>query len=262
MKYLKKFNEELKSHVYRSAARKLRKIVKDTPVLARAIDAEARATRLEEYENEIKNRENIEKWKSNCEKFKKYGTFNFEISRPGRPLIPPKVFPFYLAISLDFLSMEDCWDDYDDVNRNISFQFCVGLIPTTIEDCQELAMNYIHRDEFYNGYFWGWWLNVKYKVVDSVVNFGGIEIWDYEEHESRFQIADRKSANSLRGLMIDMFNQGFDYPSGYTDVTDMYDKIQISAIQGLDISSTFGIDMERIRQDLKKTQTINFYKQK
>jgi hypothetical protein len=49
MKYLKKFNEELKAQTYKSAARKLKKILKEKPVLGKAIGAEERANKLELY---------------------------------------------------------------------------------------------------------------------------------------------------------------------------------------------------------------------
>ena len=41
----------------------------------------------------------------------------------------------------------------------------------------------------------------------------------------------------------------------------MYDKIERDAIQGLEIASTYGIDMGRIKEDIQKSSIMNFYKQ-
>lgn len=256
MKYLKKFNEELKSQTYRNAARKLRKIISEKPVLAKAVGAESRAKNLEDYSKEIENREHLDKWRRNVEKYSKYGEFNFELSRPGSPSIPPKVYPFYIELCSDLDSLIESWDDEDENNRSINFGFAIGLIPKTIEDIKEILQTY--NSEFYNGFFFSSWVYVEYRVVNSEVKFLGVRIYDYE---TPCQIADRKTANSLKRLLVNIFDPKFDYPSGETYITDMYDLIERNSIQGLDIGVTYGIDMQRIKEDLQKLPVINFYKQ-
>jgi RecJ-like exonuclease len=61
--------------------------------------------------------------------------------------------------------------------------------------------------------------------------------------------------------LINVFDTKFDYPSGETTITDMYDLIEQKTIQDLDIGITYGIDMQRIKEDLQKLPVINFYKQ-
>jgi hypothetical protein len=39
----------------------------------------------------------------------------------------------------------------------------------------------------------------------------------------------------------------------------MYDKIERDVIQGLEISATYGIDMGRIQEDIKKLPIMDFY---
>ena len=81
MKYLKKFNEELRPQTYKSAARKLNKIVKEKPALAKAIGAEKRAKDLEEYAKKVEDLSHIDQWKKNIDQFSKYGEFNLGRSR-------------------------------------------------------------------------------------------------------------------------------------------------------------------------------------
>ena len=57
------------------------------------------------------------------------------------------------------------------------------------------------------------------------------------------------------------FDETFEYPSGYTNIPNMYDKINQSVIQDLEISATYGIDMGRIKEDIKNTPIASFYKQ-
>lgn len=258
MKYLKKFNEELKSQTYKSAARKLKQIMKEKPNLGKAIGAEDRADKLLLHSKEVEKREELVKWKDSVEKFSKYGEFNIELSRPGAPAIQPKVYSFYLELLTEIEMLVDSWDEEDQDNRSFSFGFAVGLIPKTVEDAEEILYNF--NAEFHNGFFWGMWIWPTYKVLNSEVTFTGISINDYDS-SPRHQIADRKSAVALKRLLVNLFDPTFDYPSGYNDIPNMYDKIERDAIQGLEIASTYGIDMGRIKEDIQKSSIMNFYKQ-
>jgi len=258
MKYLKKFNEELRSQTYKSAARKLKQILKEKPTLGKAIGAEERANKLELYSKDVQEKKDIENWKKEVEEFSKYGEFNIEMSIPGTKSIKPKVYSFYLDIVTEIEQMIDSWDDEDPDNRELTFGFCVGLIPKTIEDREEIKMNF--NSEFWNGHTWGLWIYPTYKVLNSEVTFKGLTIYDYDSSPNH-QIADRKTAVALKRLLVNIFDPTFDYPSGYKDITNMYDKIEQSAIQGLEISATYGIDMGRIQEDIQKLPIMDFYKQ-
>ena len=256
MKYLKKFNEELNPQTYKNAARELKKILKEKPALGKAIKAEERANKLELHSKEVLNIKDLESWKKEVEQFSKYGEFNIEISRPGTPSIKPKVYSFYLDIVPEIDGMIDSWDEEDPDNREFTFGFCAGLIPKTIEDREEIKMNF--NDDFWNGHIWGFWIYPTYKIVNSEVTFKGLIIYNYDT-SPEYQIADRKTAVSLKRLLVNIFDPIFDYPSGHTDVTNMYDKIERDTIQGLEISSTYGIDMGKIQEDIKKLPIMDFY---
>lgn len=258
MKYIKKFNEELQSATYKSAARKLKKILKDQPTLGKAIKAEERANKLELYSNNIREDEALERWKKNVQEFSKYGEFDIEMSRPGSPIIVPKNYSFYLTLHTEVEMLMENWNEEDPNNREFTFAFCVGLIPKSVEDIREIKMNF--NDDFYNGSVWGFWIYPTYTVINSQVTFKGLTIYDYDSSPSH-QISDRKTAVSLKRLLVNIFDPTFDYPSSYKDITNMYDKIEITAIQGLEIASDYGVDMGRIREDIQKLPINNFYKQ-
>lgn len=256
MKYLKKFNEELKPYVYKNAARKLKQILKEKPSLGKAIGAEERSNKLELYSQEVQERQDIESWKKEVEEFSKYGEFNIEMSRPGTPSIKPKVYSFYLDIVPEIEGMIDSWDEEDPDNREFTFGFCAALIPKTIEDREEIKMNF--NSDFWNGHTWGFWIYPTYKVVNSEITFKGLIIYNYDSSPNH-QIADRKTAVALKRLLVNIFDPIFDYPSGHKDITNMYDMIERDAIQGLEISATYGIDMGRIQEDIKKLPIMDFY---
>jgi hypothetical protein len=105
--------------------------------------------------------------------------------------------------------MIDSWDDEDSDNREFTFGFCVGLIPKTIEDREEIKMNF--NDDFWNGHIWGFWIYPTYKVVNSEVTFKGLKIYNYDSSPNH-QIADRKTAVALKRLLVNIFDPIFDYP--------------------------------------------------
>jgi len=65
MKYIKSFNEELRPHVYKSAAAKLRQ----------DYGHHKRADKLDAYGDEIYNKEALKRIENNRQKFSKYGSF-------------------------------------------------------------------------------------------------------------------------------------------------------------------------------------------
>lgn len=258
MKHIKGFNEELKSIKYLQAAGKLKKLIKDRPTFAKAIGAEERSKKLEDWAKEVENIEKIKRWEKKVQELSKYGEITVELSRPGSPITPSKQYQFYVSIGIDAeMTIENFEDHQDPENRFIPLRFWCGLVPKTIEDFKDISQNY--TSEFYNGFMWAFWIDINYKITDSRIERFDVTLNDYEMDESQAQIADRKSAVALKKLVTNIFDDKFDYPSGYTDVPNMHDKIESSIIQFLEIESTYGIDMWRIKEDIKKVPTSNFY---
>ena len=233
----------------------MRKILKEKPTLGKGIGAEERANKLELHAKNVEDNEYLALWRKYTDQFSKYGEFNVELSRKGVN-ITPKVFSFYMCVITEIEMLIDSWDEEDPDNRDITFGFCIGLIPKTIEDIEYIKQNF--NSEFYNGFFLSMWVYPTYTVQNSEVTFKGVRTYDYDTSPNH-QFADRKSVVAFKKLLVNIFDPTFDYPSGYNDITNMYDKIERDAIQGLEIASTYGIDMGRIKEDLQKLSIMDFY---
>lgn len=99
MKYLKRFNEELRSQTYKSASDKLS-----------SLGHPRRSTKLSDWADQRKNLENLEKWKANVEKFGKFGKFKFNICGMPENYGYIKLLmtdEFYIRIDFDEASFED-----------------------------------------------------------------------------------------------------------------------------------------------------------
>jgi len=266
MKHIKRFNEEVSPKVYKSAANKLRKLMTEKPTLAKAIGAEERAKNLEDHAQKLESNKRLEKWNKNVEKFKKYGEFNFELEvssyRNGQVFERgfKTVQPFYLNLELDAFITEENIIDTDENNRSYPIVFLGGLIPAT-EEFAKTALEIQEGNLFSDGIIWSFILGIYYEIEDGQVFYKGISISDYDNPVLNVQIADRKTAVLLKKLLCNIFDEKFDYPSGYSDSPVAFDKIETDIIQDLELSANWAIDMGRIKEDLQKTPIISFYKQ-
>ena len=133
MKYLKKFNEELRPQTYRSAARKLDKLGHTD-----------RAQALKDWALETEKKEEMIKWKDSIQDYAQFGTFKMTIKNEetGKTLTGD----FHLDISFDALAFGD--------QPESGICFFIGLIPTS----EDLIYQYIEvcpDHDFGNGFFWG-----------------------------------------------------------------------------------------------------------
>lgn len=244
MKYLKRFNEELNPMTYRRAAKKLDDIIKSTPSMAMAIDAKRRSDDLKKHSLDIEKKQYYELWKKQNKYFGEFGEFDFIIDGSNEP--------FYIVLVPEIDSTIESWEDYQD-KKSCYLSFAVGLIPVDDEQYQRL----IRRYDAYNGFIWGFWAVINYDIINSEVQFKGIDLDIYEIDD--IQVGNRKTANKLKKLLIDILSDKEFYPSGHTDVDNMYDKIERDIIQGLNISIDYGIDMDRIKNDISRLNYMNFF---
>ncbi len=224
MKYLKKFNEELRTQTYLSAARKLDKLGHTD-----------RANALKDWAREMETKEEMIKWKDRIQDYAQFGTFKMTIKNPetGRTLTGD----FHLDISFDEMAFSD------DPEGGISF--FLGLIPTSedlIHQYMELCTDY----DFGNGFFWGKIFNLEFEIVDDMVQFKKWNFWDYDEDmNGKVTFADRSSANKFKNLLIQFFsNPQLGYPSGYTDANDLYEKLTNCILAENSFSSDYGFKLE------------------
>lgn len=239
MKYLKKFNEELRPMTYMSAARKLDKL-----------GHKDRATSLKNWAQEVEKKEEMIKWKDRIQDYAQFGTFKMTIKNPesGETLTGD----FHLDMSFDELSFSD--------EPENGICFFIGLIPTSedlIKQYMELCPDY----DFGNGFFWGKIFNIEYKLGINV-EFTKWNIWDYDsEMNGEISFADRSSANKFKNLLIKIFTDpNLGYPSGYTDVEYMYQKLQATILIENSFSSDYGLELEEVADFIKTISPNLLYK--
>jgi len=224
MKYLKKFNEELRPQTYMSAARKLNKMGHTD-----------RANDLKDWAREMESREEMIKWKDRIEDYAQFGTFTMTIKNEetGETLTGD----FNLDISFDEMAFSD--------EPESGISFFLGLIPTSedlIKQYMELCPDY----DFGNGFFWGKIFNLEFRIVDDRVQFTKWNFWDYDsDMNGLVAFSDRGSVNRFKNLLIQLFtNSELNYPSGYTDVDYMYEKLESCILAENSFSSDYGFKLE------------------
>jgi hypothetical protein len=223
MKYLKKFNEELRPQTYLSAARKLAKLGHTD-----------RANALKDWAKETEKKEEMIKWQDRIQDYAQFGTFKLSVKNTETN--ETLTGDFHLDISFDELAFSD--------EPESGITFFIGLIPTSedlIYQYMELCPDY----DFGNGFFWGKIFNLEYELGDTVV-FTKWNMWDYDdEMNGKINFADRSSANKFKNLLIQIFsNPQLGYPSGYTDADDIYEKLETCILAENSFSSDYGFKLE------------------
>jgi hypothetical protein len=248
MKYLKRFNEELKPSTYMSAAKKLA-----------AIGHTGRANALKDWANETEKREEIVKWKDRLQDYGLFGTYKMNIVNPETE--EKFTGDFYLDVNFDELGFEDNFESEKENNpdliKGVYIFFFIGLIPTTEETlrkCEEI----MPEPEFGNGMFWGMTCGLEFEVVKNEVILKNFTLEDYDDNLSgKVSFADRASAGKFKNLLKSIFsNPELNYPSGYTDVEYMYQKLEQVILIRQGFSSDYGFELNQVA-DFINTQSPN-----
>ena len=224
MKYLKKFNEELRPQTYMSAARKLDKLGHTD-----------RANDLKDWAREMEKKEEMIKWQDHIQDYAPFGTFKMTIKNAQTD--ESITGDFHLDVNFDELAFSD--------EPENGITFFLGLIPSSedlIHQYMELCPDY----DFGNGFFWGKVFTLKYDLSDEQVKFTNYELWDYDdEMNGKVAFADRGSANRFKNLLIQIFsNPQLGFPSGYTDADDLYEKLTNCILAENSFSSDYGFRLE------------------
>ena len=168
---------------------------------------------------------------------------------------------FALDISFDELAFEDNFEfekekDPNNIN-DVSLSFFIGLIPTSeelIKKCEEV----MPESEFGNGMFWGMFFNIDFKVQNGRVILDKFGLGDYDEGLSgNVSFADRASAGKFKNLLKSIFtNSDLNYPSGYTDVNSLYEKLEQVILIQQSFFSDYGFELKNVA-DFINTQSPN-----
>lgn len=231
MRYLKRFNEELNSQTYLSAARKLQKMGHSD-----------RSKQLKDWAIKTEHKENLVKWKRNIDEYSKFGEFKVNVKNPETGEILTG--DFYLFINFDELQFSD------DPESGIAF--FIGLIPKT-EDLIDKYMELCDDSDFGNGFFWAKIFCLEYSIDDDQVKFEKWNLWDYDsEMNGEISFANRASANKFKTLMVKITTDpNLQFPSGYTDYIEMWDKLTSSILGDAGWASDYGFELQDIAKYIR-----------
>lgn len=253
MKYLKKFNEELKPSTYRSAARKLTK----------NYGHKDRADSLNQWANKREVDVNLEKWRENIEQMSKFGKFKLNIVKNRNSLIEANnrmTGEFYLDISFDGDSFMDSVDEFKEEGAG-SLPFFIGIIPVD-KDILDKCESVMPEPDMDNGFYWGMYLSLSFTLQNDTLTFTKYELGDYDPGVSGYiTIADRSSAGRFKSLLKGIFtDENLNYPSGRTDVSYMYEVIQNIVCIEAGLSSEYGFSVEQAGDFISKLSPNEMYK--
>lgn len=237
MKYLKKFNEELKPSTYRRAASKLKKMGGFN------ID---RAKNLTDWAEKREADDSIIKWEKNIEEFSKFGKFKLNIANKFTG-------DFYLDLSFDRDSFLDEYGSIEEGDYEIRLGFFVGAIPVD-EETRVKTLETVSEDDFGNGFIWSNILSFEIKIMSGSYEISDLSFEDYDEGlTGGVELADRASAGKLRSLLVSLFeNPNLNYPSGYNDFDYFYEMFESLILAGAGLSSDLGMSMEQLAGYVKK----------
>lgn len=244
MKYLKRFNEELKPQTYRSAARKLDKMGHSD-----------RAQELKDWANKREDDDNLIKWERALQEYSQYGKFRIKTTNPEDNKTCEG--DFYLDIIFDEMGFIESTDD-----EGAGIWFHIGAIPVD-EETKERFDNCLPDPDMGNGFYWMLSCGINYKKTDNeTIEFTKFYIDHYDEYvggEARF--ADRGSAGRFKNLLIKMFtDETLDYPSGYTDADNIYQVFERSILAESGFSSDYGLTLEDIADYIRSISPNMMYK--
>jgi hypothetical protein len=247
MKYLRKFNEELKPQTYRRASYKLKKL-----------GHEDRAKDLVEWSNKVEKEQELEKWKQNIEQFSKFGKFKMNIFNPKTNQSLTE--NFYLSLNIDRDSFGDSLDDIIE-DKEGNFWIAIGIIPVdekTLNKCYEVLPD----PDTGNGFFWAMSTTLDFIIDNESIKITKYEINDYDESLSgNVSFADRASAGKFKNLLKKMFSDpNFNYPSGYNDFDYFYEMFYYVFGAQYGLESDFGLIPETISDFIDTLSPNEMYK--
>lgn len=248
MKHLKKFNEELKPSTYLSASRKLKKL-----------GHERRSKELEIWGKEAENKVSMEKWENNIKTFSPYGKATIKFMSKKSEIFRGD---FYLIFTFDSVSNFESITDAKESGGYFDFriQFAVGLIPANEETLFE-CLDKFPENYFGNGFFWGNWVGLEYKVENEKNNFNKISIYPYDEGQTfNPELVDRRGALSLKKSLMACLDEYVDYPSDDTRFQIMHDLVYRCICQECEMLVDYDFDMERVLNDVKGYSHNYFFK--
>lgn len=248
MKHLKKFNEELSPSTYLSASRKLKKL-----------GHERRSKELEMWGKESENQVSKKRWKENIEKYSPFGKATIKFMSKKSEVFRGD---FYLMFTFDDACNHESIIDAKQSKGyfDFSIQFAVGLIPVD-DETLKTCLSKFPENYFGNGFFWGNWVSLNYKVENEKLSFNKVSIYPYDEGQTLSpELVDRRGALTLKRSIMACLDENQDYPSDDTRFQIMHDLVYRCVCQESEMLVDYNIDTERMLNDVKEYSHNYFFK--
>ena len=246
MKYLKKFNEELKSKTYLNAARKLNKL-----------GDKDRSKKLTEYGLKIEEKENIEKWKKTIDEYSEFGTYKIAIRPPTYEILMDSfIGDFHLAVIFDDCSF---MDGLGEDSPNIIFY--IGIIPKD-DETLNMCLKNMPENDFDNGFFWGMFLSIKFDKSSNTIKFTELKLEPYDRGSyGDISIGDRQSAGRFKNLIKNIIsNKDLNYPSSMNNTDYMYETLSNTILSEAGLSLDYGLSLDDISEFIGTISPNTLYK--
>jgi hypothetical protein len=123
-------------------------------------------------------------------------------------------------------------------------------------------MEIMPEPEFGNGFFWGMCCSIDFKVEKGQVVLEKFNLNDYDDNiAGNVSFADRSSANKFKTLLKNIFsNPDLNYPSGYTDVEYLYQKLEQVICIRQALSSDYGFELKHAADFINQQSPNTMYK--
>ena len=252
MKYLKKFNEELRPQTYRNAAKKL---LKQSPF------NKERAEDLNKWADKREMTEDSATWEKMKAETSKFGTYELHISNPSGDFVG-KFHPYITFERDGFLDEYEDNKEHGEINSedfDMPLSFFLGSVPADQETLDKCLEN-MPEPDFGNGFFWTNNIGILVYFENGSTKINDIMIDEYDDSlTGTVSIKDRKSAQLLKTLLVKMFSEpNLGYPSGYNDFSSFYEMFEAKILAEAGLSSDFGFSMEAIADFLKAVSANKF----
>jgi hypothetical protein len=249
MKHLKKFNEELEPSTYLTASRKLKKL-----------GHERRSKSLEDWGRAAEKRVSMEKWKKKIQEYSPWGKSTFKFMLGKKEEFRGD---FYLILTFDDYAHFDSIPHMKETSKgyfSFNINFALGLIPADEETLQKCISKF--PDPYFgNGFFWGNWVNINYKVENEKLSFSGVSYNPYDEGQAFSpELVDRRGALTLKKSLMDCLDEDVDYPSSDNRYQTMHDLVFRCICQQCELLVDYNLDMERMLNDVKGYSHNYFFK--
>lgn len=254
MKYLKKFNEELKSVTYKSAADKLKN---QHPARSKELNkfGDIRLAQEQEEIERLKTEKEYKEWQDDIKRYSPFGLFTFTIKPDG--LEEEFTEDFYLKVTH--------WYDeghYGEIEPNSDFWLNLDffLVPKDMEGFDKLDKLDWDWKNGYERHIWRGYVNVELK--ESYCHVKSFVTDTADNVNAKIEIADRKTALKFKRLMSGIFsNKEYpDYVDSYHETEpSLYNAIEITLAES-GVSSDYGLEMSSIADVINKMSVNTLYK--